>query len=485
MAIPQGLSDNLTKNYPKLINEKVEKVLDNLNKINEGVRKINEIDFCNPLGYILTKALPPGGFLEEKMKKYGEVVTDFINNTENKLDPFKRKGETEEQYKTRLLSYKENIEQIRQSLKKIIPNPDLVNIFPGGAGLVQTINSLNLALTITSDTIDARTDDKQLIINQITLIKSFSDKLKPFMSPINIATLAIGDKAEELNKKLRDFIKPEQFASSVKILIQGVKSIDKAILFIQSKINIVNKLLKLINTLIKVYKYIVKVYKALPIPLAIGGPSPVVSQTMGTTVSKSDRVRELQENIKDYEDIIKMISNFLNGSVISQIQRIRKEIIRLLTGLELLYKNLLACSYTNDPLLEQNLQDAISTLKDNLTILDNLFPTSKTDNILPSLYNGYQINIVKEEVVDEGITLLRRRVIVADQRGITVYEGDPTYATDDQILIKEGQYVINKLGNVGLNGGGNSTSPNQDIINEMNELGLNPNNINVNPNNLD
>ena len=221
------------------------------------------------------------------------------------------------------------------------------------------------------------------------------------------------------------------------------------------------------------------------IPLAIGGPSPVVSQTMGTTVSKSDRVRELQENIKDYEDIIRMISNFLNGSVISQIQRIRKEIIRLLTGLELLYKNLLACSYTNDPLLEQNLQDAISTLKDNLTILDNLFPTSKTDNILPSLYNGYQINIIKEEVVDEGITLLRRRVIVADQRGITVYEGDPTYATDDQILIKEGQYVINKLGNVGLNGGGNSTPSNQDIINEMNELGLNPNNININPNDLD
>ena len=55
MAIPQGISDNLTKNYPKLINEKVEKVLDILDKINEGVRKINEIDFCNPLGYILSK----------------------------------------------------------------------------------------------------------------------------------------------------------------------------------------------------------------------------------------------------------------------------------------------------------------------------------------------------------------------------------------------------------------------------------------------
>lgn len=119
------------------------------------------------------------------------------------------------------------------------------------------------------------------------------------------------------------------------------------------------------------------------------------------------------------------------------------------------------------------------------TTLDNLFPTAKTDNLLPSLYNGYQIDIIKEEVVDEGIKLLRRRVIVADQRGITVYEGTPTYATDDQVLIKEGQYYIDKQGNVGTSDEGNSFPTNQEVINKMNELGLNPNNVNVNPNDLD
>lgn len=484
--VSKGISDNLTKFYPKLINDKTEKILDILDKINEVVRKINEIDFCNPLGYILTKALPPGGFLENKMLEYGKTVTTFINDIENKLDPFKRKGETEEEYKARLKSYQENIEEIRQSLEKIIPDPDLVDIFPGGEGLVKTINTLNLTLTSTSDVIDSRVDDNQLIITKITLIRSFADKLKPFMSPINIATLTIGDKAEELNKKLKDFIKPERFASDVMNIIKGVKSIDKAILFIQSKIKLINDLLKLINVLLKVFKYLVKIYKLAFTPVAVGGGgSPVISQTTGALTTKADRVRQLQEDIQDYEDLIRMVSNFLNGSIVLQIQRIRKEIIRLLTGLELLYKNLLACPYTNDPLLEQNLQDAISSLKKNLDTLDNLFPTTKTESILPSLYNGYQIDIIKEEVVDEGITLLRRRVIVADQRGITVYEGDPTYATDDQILIKEGQYVINKLGNIGLNGGGNSTPSNQDIINEINELGLNPNNIIINPDNLD
>lgn len=486
MAIPQGLSDTLTKIAPKRINDAVEKILDILNKVNEAVRKINEIDFCNPLGYILTKALPPGGVLENKMLQYGKNVTDFINKQEEKLDPFKRENETEEQYRARLLSYQELIEEIRQSLEEIIPEPDLVDIFPGGEGLIQTINTLNLVLTNTSDTLDARIDPKQLIITRISLIKSFADKLKPFMSPINIATLAIGDQAEELNKKLRDFIRPERFASSVAFIIRQVKSIDKAITQIQRMVQLINTILKLINTLIKIFKFVVKILKISPIPVAVGGGGgPVISKTDGSLTSKADRVRKFQSDIDDFGKVTRMISNFLSKSIILQIQRIRKEIIRLLTGLNILYKNLLACPYTNDPLLEQSLQDAISSLENNLTTLDNLFPTAQTDNLLPSLYNGYQIDIIKEEVVDGGITLLRRRVIVADQRGITVYEGTPTFATDDQVLIKEGQYYIDRQGNVGTSDEGNSFPTNQEVIDEMNELGLNPNNVNVNPNDLD
>lgn len=485
MAIPQGLSDTLTKIAPKRINDAVEKILDILNKVNDAVRKINEIDFCNPLGYILTKALPPGGVLENKMLQYAKKVTDFINNAEEKLDPFKRENESEEQYKLRLISYKQNIEEIRVALEDIIPPPDLVDIFPGGEGLVQTINSLNLALTSTSDAVDARVDPKQLIITQISLIKSFADKLKPFMSPINIATLAIGDQAEELNKKLRDFIRPERFASSIAFIIRQVKAIDRAILQIQKMVQLINTILKLINVLIKIFKFVVRILKIMPIPVAIGGPSPVVAQTSGSLTSKADRVRKFQSDIDDFGKVIRMISNFLSKSIILQIQRIRKEIIRLLTGLNILYKNLLACPYTNDPLLEQSLQSAISSLENNLTTLDNLFPTAKTDTLLPSLYGGYEIDIIKEEVVDAGIKLLRRRVIVADQRGITVYEGTPTFASDDQVLIKEGQYQVDKLGNVGTSDEGNSAPTNQQVIDEMNELGFNPNNVTVTPNDID
>jgi hypothetical protein len=85
MAIPPGISKVLTEIAPQRINDAVEKILDILNKVNEGVRKINEIDFCNPLGYILTKALPPGGVLENKMLQYAKNNLRYPARTDRTL----------------------------------------------------------------------------------------------------------------------------------------------------------------------------------------------------------------------------------------------------------------------------------------------------------------------------------------------------------------------------------------------------------------
>lgn len=483
MAVPEGLNKILTKTAPERITDVVNKILDILSKTNEVVRKINEVDFCNPLGYILTKALPPGGLLEGKLLKYGKDAVTFINKIENKLDPFKLKNETEEEYQLRLQSYQASIEEIRLALEDLIPPPELVEIMPGGTGLFKTINSLNLALTVTSDTIDTNADPKQLIITQISLLKSFTTKLKPFTSPINIATLSIGNQAEELNKKLRDFIRPERFARDLQQIINGVKSIDRAIKQIQSLVSLINKIIKIINVLIKILKFVIKILTKLPTPLAVGGGgSPVISQTNAVVNTQSERISKTNTSIEDLSKILKMVGTFLDKNVLLEIQRIRKELLKLITGLNLLYKNITACPYINDDLLKQSLQDGIVSLEDNLNTLDNLFPGAKDiDVALPSQYNGYQIDIIKEEVVDEGITLLRRRVVVANQRGIIQYEGTPTYATNDQVLIKEGQYYIDKQTQRSTSAQGNDNITDQEVIDIVTLTGLNPDDTIVGP----
>ena len=479
MRIPKGLSKILTEIAPERINDGTEKILDVLFKINSVLREINSIDFCNPLGYILTKAMPPGGLLESKLLKYGTDITKFINDIEKKLIPDKNPGETEEQYKARLLSYQSSLEEIRLALEDIVPPDDLVDIIPGGGGIVKTIQQINLALVATSDTIGAASDPTQLIITKVTLLRSFARKLTPFMSPINIANNIISQNADELNKKLAGIIQPQRFKESVRFLARQVQTVDRAIVQIQKIVKLINSILRIINVLIKVYKFIKKILKRLATPLAVGGGgSPVISQTNASTNTQADTLSTSTVFINDLEKLIDTISGFLSGVVLLEIGRIRKEILRLLTGLNILYKNLRNCSYTSgDTGLLDVVQGSIDSLNNSLATLDELFPTAQYGNaVLPSVYNGYAIDIIKEEVVDEGISLLRRRVIVADQRGVIQYEGKGTYATDDQVLIKEGQYYIDKQGQTGTSDQGNDSPTDQDVTDIVTQIGYDPNN---------
>jgi hypothetical protein len=479
MRIPAGLSRILTEIAPERINDGTEKILDVLFKINSVLREINSIDFCNPLGYILTKAMPPGGVLEGKLLKFGTDITKFVNDIENKLVPGKLPGETEEEYKARLLSYQSSLEEIRLALEDIVPPDDLVDIIPGGGGIVKTIQQINLALVATSDTIGAASDPTQLIITKVTLLRSFARKLTPFMSPINIANNIISRNAEELNKKLAGIIQPQRFKESVGFLVKQVQTIDRAIAQIQKIVKLMNSILRIINVLIKVYKFIKKVLKRLATPLAVGGGgSPVISQTNASTNTQADTLSTSTVFINDLEKLVDTISGFLSGVVLLEIGRIRKEILRLLTGLNILYKNLRDCSYTSgDTGLLDAVQGSIDSLNNSLATLDELFPTAQYGNaVLPSVYNGYTIDIIKEEVVDEGISLLRRRVIVADQRGVIQYEGRGTYATDDQVLIKEGQFYIDKQGQTGTSDQGNDSPTDQDITDIVTQIGYNPDN---------
>ena len=456
----KGLLKILTSTLPVKINNIINKILDILSKINEGVRRINSIDFCNPLGFILTQALPPGGILENSLNQFGKKITDFSSKV-NVLDTPNENSNIRD---TQIL-----IESIRQDLESILPPPEISDIIPGGEGLTKTINSLSLALTFTDDTV-SKTD----IINRISLLKTFTTKLIPFTSPINIANLVISDKAEELNEKLRGFIRPEKFSEDLRKIINTIKSIDKSLKQLQQILITINKIIRLLNVLIKLYKLITKLLKNSPKPTAIIPPPGGLGFPEGTIITKADKVRQYQQDISDIEDILSKISTFLNISLITPVQRIRNQILILITGLNELFKNINACPYTNDEFLNQELEGNIQTLQSNLTLIEELFPASKTSDIiaLPKPYNGYEINIIKEEITDPNITLFRRRVIVTNQQGIVQYEGTPTYAPNDQVLIKEGEFYIDRQGLTNSNDPNVSNIPDEEIFNLAKQIGI-------------
>lgn len=435
---------------PKQINNIVEKVLDILFDINEVVRELNSIDFCNPLGYILTKSLPPDGIVDQKLKNYGKKITGFITKVNTKID---NNSNTDE--------LANDIEEIRLLLEDIIPDEQLKDIIPGGDGILKTIQTLNDSLVITNTALTLK--DKK------NLIKSFSNKLIPLTNPVSLTEVLLSSQVDKLNKTLKNIIKPERFRSDLYKLIRLVIQIDKYISKINSIVILINKIIKSINVLIKITKLTIKILKKIPMPAKY--------VTVGMTVTSSSKVSSLELNLNELEKLLNAVSIFLSTSVIKQIQRIRNEIFILLIGLNQLYENLSACDiFENDPILN-DIQNSIQSLNNNINTLEELFPSIKEENGINSFYKGFKILIVNEETTDNNTNLFRRRVIVTNSQDIIEYEGTPTYSNKDQILIKEGQFYIDSKSeyNTQDNGKNNITDEETKIL--LKQIGMESNSI--------
>lgn len=420
-------SNILLDKAPKKINSAADDILDVIFEINEIVRVLNSIDFCNPLGFILTQALPPGGEVDTLLKGYAKKVNNFVNgyNTKLELNDSSDIGD--------------DIEELRLSLEELIPEPELERVIPGGGNIAGVIQTLNDSLVI-SNTLLSNNEKRKLL-------KSFTNRLIPLSNPVSLTEVLLSSQVENLNESLRGFIKPENFKDDVLRLIKSLVKIDRGIANIESTVILLNKIIKAINVLIKIYKLSSKILKKLPIPAKF--------VTVGITTSNASKTVKLERDVSDLEKILDSISIFLNKTIVRQIRNIRNQIFILLVGLNQLYENIAACQYLNDDVvLNDVLKDAIDNLENNIGTLENLFPSIKQSEQDNTEYKGFSIQIIQEQANDNRTSLLRRYVIVTNSQNIIEYEGTPTFSNNDQTLIKEGQFYIDSKDEYGTGDNG-------------------------------
>lgn len=442
--ISSKFSNILLNTLPKKINNISEDILDFLFDINEVVRELNSIDFCNPLGYILTKALPPGGVVDKQLKEYGNKVKKFNNIIYNKID----------NPNNQLLL--EDIEEIRLSLEELIIPEQLKDIIPGADGITNVIQSLNDSLTSTSIS----------LIDKKLLLRSFTKRLIPLSNPSTIVEALISNETDNLNRKLNNLIKPERFREELLRLIKLTNRINKSILQIENVMIIMSKIIKSINSLLKIIKLSVSILKKIPVPAKL--------VTVGIAVTASTKVSRFEVDIDNLSKILVSISTFLDKTIITQITRIRNEIFILLIGLNQLYENLSKCIYFENDILLSEVQDAIDILNNNISILENLFPTIKIDeDNLDLNYKGYTLFIDEEKINNNPTSLFRKRIIVTNKNNIIEYEGTPTFSNNKQLLIKEGYYYIDKKGGILTFDKGNNELNEQETQLLLSQIGYN------------
>lgn len=457
MAIPYAaILARISVKIGDLTDEAEEK----LDFVNDKLFEINSIDFCNPLGYIMGKALPPQGPVQKSIDKYAGKLKKFVDKIGsvdlkekalNRID--ETAGTTEEQLQRRQETIDALLE-IKREIDQIVVPPEFIENIPGADKIAAKLQKLKISLDIAEGiAVDSFTiSDIPGVQTEIQALKTF---LLPFTNPINAINTFFADEVADVNKVLKDFIRPDKLADDVEKIIQTIVAIEKILQSIIALLQMINMIIKLCNILIRIYIILAKLLKKLPIPARW--------QTTGNIVKAADKANEMEHHkAKELLEFLGVLSAFID-SVLVSLSGVRDEIITMIVALEQLKQNLQSCPYTKDNYLNEGVDTIIN--RANLTIqkLDKEAPQLKniqSENTTPLegpernqeglsanskydlMYKGYGINIETEDVIDDDITIRRRYAMIFNGDNEVVEQTSPTYATKDSIIFNEAKFLI-------------------------------------------
>lgn len=464
MAIPYS---TILARVAVKIGDVTDEAEEKLDFVNDKLFEINSIDFCNPLGYIMGKALPPQGPVQKAIDKYAgklKKFTDKLGKIDlkekalNQLD--EAAGTTEEELRRREQTIKDLLE-IKREIDEIQVPPEFTENIPGAGKIAEKLARLKLSLDIAEGVAVDQVTPLDLLeqTKEFQAVKTF---LLPFTNPINAINTFFADEVADVNKIIKDFIRPDKIAESVEEIIKLVVAIEKLLQKVLALLQMINMIVKICNILIKVYLILAKLLKKLPIPARW--------QTTGSIVKASDKANEMEHHkAKELQDFLKVLSAFID-SVMVDLASVRDEIITMIVALEQLKQNLQACPFTKDNYLQEGMDAVIGRANETLSKLEqqapqlkNIEPLDKTpiegpennrdgnsaDGKYDLIYKGYGINIEKEEnVVDENITVRRRYAMIFDTDGSVKDETELTYSTKDSIIFNEAKFLIDTYGEV-------------------------------------
>ena len=174
--------------------------------------------------------------------------------------------------------------------------------------------------------------------------------------------------------------------------------------------------------------------KSLPIPLTF--------LALGINLIISDA---LQEKINKFVDKTVNRLNQINAVltlIVIFVTNLLVAIDRIIQALKLMLMNLDACNNT-DPDLIRDLNDTIDNLNGTRNELQTFIDTYNNNaNQVNKKFGKYTIEIITEQVTDEGINLKRRYGVGISPENTVVVQSTPTFASLDQIIINEVKVLL-------------------------------------------
>jgi hypothetical protein len=415
---------------------------------------ISDIDLCQILNYAIgqipgskpfdPEVVPqnPLGFAKYKIQKAAYDTQVKIDNFHaNYLDTGNEESKAKGVY--------EIIKEIQDAFKEIsdpeaqsaLRDPRLTEAFPQigpvNSFLEKAFNDFNRY----TDYRQIPSSDIQKLITTVDKIRAYSILIQGLNTPANAISFADSvfpnANIQELIQKIQKVIDPARLMPLLKNIVESLKKIQSVCNVFVSFVSFGQAIIKIATLLIKVLKILIKFLKKLPIPN--------VFTVVGITITFSGFCEDTLKRLTALQDRLNQI-NILLSLCVSLFRQLSVILYDIIAKINKMLVSLESCSNA-DPTIIKDLQDARDGLQktaDYFTSFVKNYDDKKTTD--SATFGDYTIQIVTEEVTDDAITLRRRYGIAMATNGTIVAQSDPTFASDNQIIINEVKFQLASKG---------------------------------------
>lgn len=325
---------------------------------------------------------------------------------------------------------------------------------------------------------------------EIRSIIDFVDKLKVFLISIQALTIPTEDAIsgnvlvaanllsrnaiQEQLYRLNKIVAPRQAPKLLKDLLKEVTKLNSIARKVIGYVSLIRVFVKLLLLLIKIFYIIRKLLTGLPIPSLL------------TPVGAITAISDTNQNVVQRMGIFKFIArlqqiNILLSKMVVFATGLAAAMDDIILKLRVIILNIDSCNQG----LADEINDTINQLQDTSNQLKAFVNEANiAKNRVDNTFGGYTIEIITEELTDEGISLKRRYGIARDKNNTIAVESTPTFASLDLIIINEVKTLLVSKGLV--TAGLPSLSPEDavTVMDAMNYLGDEGSNIEFNVNDI-
>jgi hypothetical protein len=414
------------------------------------LEKISTVDFCNLVNYLINQI--PGGKpfnpndsipsnpLARKKWQFQKLAFDiqkvidgyFIsygdaNNPESRLGLYNL-IQSVRNYFTDLIEALNDPE-----IKEIFPEVSIVNNF-----ITDKLSYIDKFGNVQSIPVE----EFQKLISTIEKTRAICILAQSINSPASLlagADLFLNGQVQEEIAKLNREIPVQKIIPVLKNLLKSAKNISSTAQKLVSYINSSRSFIRLFLIILKVFYILRKFLFGIPVPnvFTTAGVTTLLSN-VNTDVVGAKGIDKLVKRLQQINFVLNLIAIFAT-SLVAGMQII-------IDRLNIILNNLQACTNVEDE-LKKEIEDTIKSLQNSIdplkTFLDQF--NSRSERAIRNI-GEYNIEIITEDVTDEGISIRRRYGIARDTNGYIVVQSTPTFASLDLIIINEVKFLLYSKG---------------------------------------